>query len=102
MPILPLILGAVRQEEPPATADHEDPDGHYRAQSYETIDAMRAIYGTDLTLLWIEMTIFKYQQRIGLKGEDGGTDDLRKINRYRELAARIATEPDVPGIVQEQ
>lgn len=98
--VIPQIW-AGKSPRPTAPPD-PDPDAHYCAASYETIDAMRAIYGTACTLLWIEMTIFKYQQRIGLKGNDGGADDLRKINRYRELAARIASEPEVAGIVHEE
>lgn len=96
--VIPQLCGG--QKPHPNTPPTADPDAHYRAASYETIDAMRAIYGTACTLLWIEMTIFKYQQRIGLKGEDGGLDDLRKIERYREIAVRIAEEPEVIGILR--
>lgn len=97
-----MVIPQLWSGKKPRPTDHPDadPDAHYRAASYETIDAMRAIYGTACTLLWIEMTIFKYQQRIGLKGDDGGMDDLRKIQRYREIAERIAAEPAMPGILQ--
>lgn len=62
-------------------------DAHYKQGSIETIEMMIRIWGPSATVLWIEMTIFKYSQRIGLKGSP--EEDYRKMTTYREMMSRI-------------
>jgi len=54
---------------------------HYQG-SIEVIDMMVRIWGVEKTILWCEMTIFKYRMRIGKK--DKAELELTKIKWYED------------------
>jgi hypothetical protein len=65
----------------PKQYDEKGKGEHYQG-SIEVIDMMVRIWGVEKTILWCEMTIFKYRMRIGKK--DKPELELTKIKWYEE------------------
>lgn len=57
---------------------------------------MEAIYGTEATITFCEMTAFKYRMRVGTKPDNSIEQDLQKerwyLNKAKELRAKIKVE----------
>lgn len=62
---------------------------HYNEWSYEVIDMMEKIYGTEATALWCEMTAYKYAMRMGFKPTDSIQQDIDKRNWYLKKAKEL-------------
>jgi len=62
---------------------------HYNEWSYEVIDMMEKIYGTEETALWCEMTAYKYAMRMGFKPTDSIQQDIDKRNWYLKKAKEL-------------
>lgn len=55
---------------------------HYNNYSVEVIDMMLRIWGPEATILWCEMTAFKYRMRMGTKPDNSIEQDIKKENWY--------------------
>lgn len=57
---------------------------------------MEAIYGVEATIIFCEMTAFKYRMRVGTKPDNSVEQDLQKerwyLNKAKELRAKIKVE----------
>ena len=62
---------------------------HYNEWSYEVIDMMEKIYGTEQTAMWCEITAFKYAMRMGFKPTDSIQQDIDKRNWYLNKAKEL-------------
>lgn len=62
---------------------------HYKNYSVEVIDMMLSIYGKENTIIYCEMTAFKYRMRMGTKPNNSIEQDLNKeqwyLNKAKEL-----------------
>lgn len=76
--------------------EHVNHPKHYNYYSVEVIDMMEAIYGTEATITFCEMTAFKYRMRVGTKSDNSIEQDLQKerwyLNKAKELRAKIKVE----------
>lgn len=70
------------------TYDHVNP-AHYKSSSVETIEKMRRIYGDGLTMIYCEMTAFKYRERLGLKPDQPIEQELGKVRWYEKKAQEL-------------
>jgi len=62
---------------------------HYNEWSYEVIDMMEKIYGTELTAMWCEITAYKYAMRMGFKPTDSIQQEIDKRNWYLNKAKEL-------------
>lgn len=62
---------------------------HYNEWSYEVIDMMEKIYGTELTAMWCEITAYKYAMRMGFKPNDSIQQEIDKRNWYLNKAKEL-------------
>lgn len=62
---------------------------HYNEWSYEAIDMMEKIYGTELAAWWCELTAMKYALRMGFKPTEDVMQDLNKRNWYLKKAKEL-------------
>ena len=62
---------------------------HYNEWSLEVIDMMEKIYGTENTIMWCEMTAYKYAMRMGFKPTDDIQQDIDKRNWYLNKAKEL-------------
>lgn len=65
---------------------------HYNEWSYEVIDMMEKIYGTENTALWCEMTAFKYAMRMGFKPIESVQQEIDKRNWYLNKAKQLKSK----------
>lgn len=76
--------------------EHVNHPKHYNNYSVEVIDMMEAIYGVEATIIFCEMTAFKYRMRVGTKSDNSVEQDLQKerwyLNKAKELRAKIKVE----------
>jgi hypothetical protein len=68
--------------------DHISPP-HYKNYSMEVIDMMIAIFGTEATATYCEMTAFKYRMRMGTKPNNSVEQDLQKEDWYLKKAKEL-------------
>lgn len=64
----------------------------YNQYSIETLEMMRRIWGNEATIMWCEMTAFKYRMRLGHK--DNIESELEKESFYLNYAKRLKGERD--------
>lgn len=62
---------------------------HYNEWSMEVIDMMEKIYGTKNTIMWCEMTAYKYAMRMGFKPTDDIQQEIDKRNWYLKKAKEL-------------
>ena len=62
---------------------------HYNEWSMEVIDMMEKIYGTKNTIMWCEMTAYKYAMRMGFKPTDNIQQEIDKRNWYLNKAKEL-------------
>ena len=62
---------------------------HYNEWSMEVIDMMEKIYGTENTIMWCEMTAYKYAMRMGFKPTDDIQQEIDKRNWYLNKAKEL-------------
>lgn len=62
---------------------------HYNEWSMEVIDMMEKIYGTKNTIMWCEMTAYKYAMRMGFKPTDDIQQEIDKRNWYLNKAKEL-------------
>lgn len=66
---------------------------HYNNYSKETIDMMVDIFGLENTIMWCEMTAFKYRMRMGTKPDTPIQQDIDKeswyLNKKQELQNKL-------------
>ena len=62
---------------------------HYNEWSYEVIDMMEKIYGTEQTALWCEMNAYKYAMRMGFKPEENVQQEINKRNWYLNKSKQL-------------
>lgn len=66
---------------------------HYNNYSKETIDMMVDIFGLENTIMWCEMTAFKYRMRMGTKPDTPIQQDIQKeswyLNKKQELQNKL-------------
>lgn len=74
------------KEENYEYVNHPD---HYNKWSYEVIDMIEKIYGTEKAADWCEITAFKYATRMGFKPTDNVLQDLEKRNWYLKKAKEL-------------
>ena len=68
--------------------DYVNPSHYVHDDGKQTWEQMVDIWGVEKTILWMEMTVFKYQSRIGKKpGEHD--NDLKKIEWYNNKIAEL-------------
>ena len=62
---------------------------HYNNYDKEVIDMIEAIWGTEKTAIWCEITAFKYRMRMGTKPDNDIIQDINKekwyLNKFKEL-----------------
>lgn len=58
--------------------EHVNHPKHYNNYSVEVIDMMEAIYGVEATIIFCEMTAFKYRMRVGTKPDNSVEQDLQR------------------------
>lgn len=65
---------------------------HYNNYEKEVIDMIEAIWGTEKTAIWCEITAFKYRMRMGTKPDNDITQDIKKekwyLNKFKELKSK--------------
>lgn len=70
---------------------------HYNNYSKETIDMMVDIFGLENTIMWCEMTAFKYRMRMGTKPDTPTQQDIQKeswyLNKKQELQNKLNNNP---------
>lgn len=71
--------------------DHINPL-HYKNYSMEVIDMMIAIFGTDATAIYCEMTAFKYRMRMGTRPNNSVEQDLQKEDWYLKKAKELKND----------
>lgn len=80
------------------TYEHVNHPNHYNNYDVEVIEMMERIWGTKATILWCEMTAFKYRMRMGTKPNNSIEQDLDKekwyLNKKNELNAKMDNEID--------
>ena len=75
--------------------EHVDHPSHYKddEDSLEAIDIIERVYGVKATMLWCEITAFKYRLRMGKKPNEPIERDLSKenwyLNKKKELKNRL-------------
>ena len=62
---------------------------HYNEWSMEVIDMMEKIYGIENTIMWCEMTAYKYAMRMGFKPTDDIQQEIDKRNWYLNKAKEL-------------
>jgi len=62
---------------------------HYNEWSMEVIDMMEKLYGTKNTIMWCEMTAYKYAMRMGFKPTDDIQQEIDKRNWYLKKAKEL-------------
>ena len=62
---------------------------HYNEWSMEVIDMMEKIYGIKNTIMWCEMTAYKYAMRMGFKPTDDIQQEIDKRNWYLNKAKEL-------------
>ena len=62
---------------------------HYNEWSMEVIDMMEKIYGIENTIMWCEMTAYKYAMRMGFKPTDDIQQEINKRNWYLNKAKEL-------------
>ena len=66
---------------------------HYNIYPMEVIEMMQKIWGTEATMLFCEMSAFKYRMRLGIKPEINIQTDLKKEQWYLTMAKALK-KPD--------
>lgn len=78
--------------------EHVDHPAHYNNYDIEVIEMMRRIWGDESTMLWCEMTAFKYRMRMGTKLGNTIKQDLDKekwyLKKKKELLSEFEKEID--------
>lgn len=62
---------------------------HYNEWSYEVIDMIEKIYGTEQAAMWCEITAYKYAMRMGFKPTDSIQQEIDKRNWYLSKAKEL-------------
>ena len=83
------VLTKIVNIEPYEMVNHPD---HYNNYEKEVIDMIEAIWGTEKTAIWCEITAFKYRMRMGTKPDNDITQDIKKekwyLNKFKELKSK--------------
>lgn len=66
------------------TYEHVNHPSHYNNYDVEVIEMMKRIWGIESTIMWCEMTAFKYRMRMGTKPGNTLEQDLKKEKWYLE------------------
>lgn len=66
-----------------AAYDYINPS-HYTKYTFEAIDMMEKIYGSEWVAIYCELTIFKYRMRMGDKPNEPVDRDMKKVKWYEE------------------
>lgn len=82
-------MGKNQESKNEETYEMVNHPSHYNKYDIEVIEMMRRIWGDDATVLWCEMTAFKYRMRLGEKPENPVEQDLKKEKWYLEKAKSI-------------
>lgn len=74
--------------------EHVNHPTHYNNYDVEVIDMMRRIWGDNATIMWCEMTAFKYRMRMGTKPGNTIKQDLDKESWYLKKKKELLLEID--------
>lgn len=75
---------------------------HYDTDRLNSIIKIERIWGTAATMLFCEITAFKYKERVGKKDTDSIEQELLKANWYENAAKyyfnKIGTDKEIEGL----
>ena len=74
------------------TYEHVNHPAHYNNYDVEVIDMIKRIWGVEQTILWCEMTAFKYRMRMGTKPGNTIEQDLKKEKWYLDKKKELLNE----------
>lgn len=74
------------------TYEHVNHPSHYNNYDVEVIEMMKRIWGIESTIMWCEMTAFKYRMRMGTKPGNTIEQDLKKEKWYLDKKKELSNE----------
>ena len=72
--------------------DHINPSHYVQEDGRQTWERMLDYWTKEEVALWMEMTVFKYQDRMGKKPTESEERDQKKIDWYTKKAEELREE----------
>lgn len=80
------------EEKPVDNYDYVRPSHYVQDDGRETWERMLDMWSKEEVALWMEMTVFKYQDRIGKKPNEDIEREQNKIDWYNDKAKELREE----------